>query len=269
MSSSWLFTRMLFFQLSFPLHRERTFVSVVSCCSVWYFISWPTYQWTSISRRGGGEKFDLQSFWCHTIHNSWIESQGIQYAAGAPHYMYIWEKWLSIYIYWWVWWLGILLFVFPFHHNNIILYINTFEIMKFRIIEKNDRDRFLAVHCCETNICNGGISSSRWTSSGVVVVAILLLLATSFRSFFRYWFNSPPHPQLHTLIWFDFFFSGPFAILFTHILYTISHVSYFFFYSSSISLFLFSFYIFYYGCVCDTIHEAFLLLFFLQFLSVE
>nr|CAH0102336.1 unnamed protein product [Daphnia galeata] len=54
------------------------------------------------------------------------------------------------------------------------------------IDKKNDRDRFLAVHCCETNICNGGISSSRWTSSGVVVVAILLLLATSFRSFFRY-----------------------------------------------------------------------------------
>jgi hypothetical protein len=50
-------------------------------------------------------------------------------------------------------------------------------------IESNDRDRFLAVHCCETNICNGGISSSRWTSSGVVG-AILLLLATSFRSFF-------------------------------------------------------------------------------------
>ena len=259
MSSSWLFTRMLFFQLSFPLHRERTFVSVVSCCSVWYFISWPTYQWTSISRRGGGEKFDLQSFWCHTIHNSWIESQGIQYAAGAPHYMYIWEKWLSIYIYWWVWWLGILLFVFPFHHNNIILYINTFEIMKFRIIEKNDRDRFLAVHCCETNICNGGISSSRWTSSGVVVVAILLLLATSFRSFFRYWFNCCP--TFFDLIFIFFSWSVRYFVH-THSTHNLSCFIFFvFFYSSSISLFFFSFCLLW-MCVWYNTREAFLLLFF-------
>ncbi|KAI9564890.1 hypothetical protein GHT06_008631 [Daphnia sinensis] len=48
--------------------------------------------------------------------------------------------------------------------------------------KSNDRDRFLAVHCCETNICNGG---SRWTSSGSCL-ALLPLLATSFRSFSRY-----------------------------------------------------------------------------------
>ena len=51
--------------------------------------------------------------------------------------------------------------------------------------ESNDRDRFLAVHCCDTNICNGG---SRWTSSAASIVVAILLLRSFF--FFLYWFLS-------------------------------------------------------------------------------
>lgn len=67
-------------------------------------------------------------------------------------------------------------------------------------VESNDRDRFLAVHCCDTNVCNGG---QRPAAPSVAVAALLLLLfATSFRYFFRYWSCS-------SVFVFGFLFSWP------------------------------------------------------------
>ena len=75
--------------------------------------------------------------------------------------------------------------ILPFCQQTIILFLGLILLFYILVIGSNDRDRFLAVHCCETNMCNAGHRSSTGGRA-----ALALLLATSFRFFFfffRYW----------------------------------------------------------------------------------
>ena len=75
--------------------------------------------------------------------------------------------------------------ILPFCQQSIILFLGLILLFYILVIGSNDRDRFLAVHCCETNMCNAGHRSSTGGRA-----ALALLLATSFRFFFfffRYW----------------------------------------------------------------------------------
>ena len=72
-----------------------------------------------------------------------------------------------------------------FVQQSSILFRGLILLFYILVIGSNDRDRFLAVHCCETNMCNAGHRSSTGGRA-----ALALLLATSFRFFFfffRYW----------------------------------------------------------------------------------
>ena len=75
--------------------------------------------------------------------------------------------------------------ILPFCQQTSILFRGLILLFYILVIGSNDRDRFLAVHCCETNMCNAGHRSSTGGRA-----ALALLLATSFRFFFfffRYW----------------------------------------------------------------------------------
>ena len=69
--------------------------------------------------------------------------------------------------------------ILPFCPTVEHLIPRTNSTFLYSVIGSNDRDRFLAVHCCETNMCNAGHRSSTGGRA-----ALALLLATSFRFFF-------------------------------------------------------------------------------------